>query len=254
MWVVPVGLLLCTASASAGNISNVIFRIDASNTVGSGYLEFTSDLLTYVPATNQWTWSTGMQEIQDTGGDVIATLDAATLKLVKDPTVNKPYYIELGLTLHAGTADTDFVVKSALIDFPTLPPEILQPPDGGGRATASFTATDVNGNGVTLMPDGPTGNGAYTAQYNGLVPNGTTFASLVGEMTFGPGGSGDAGQTYPTSGYGAINDPVYDMSAMMAFNLTFGDSASATTTYRILPEPISGVGLALLLLAATKRR
>jgi hypothetical protein len=245
-WALPVGLLLCsTTVVRAGDVSNIIFRIDATNTVGSGYLEFTADQLAYNPATNQWTWSTWFNEIKTAGGDVVATLDSATLKLVKDPAAaNKPYYLEFGFTLHAGDSNTDFAIKSPLISFPTLPPSMLQPPTGGGRATASFTATDVNDNGVTLMPGGPNGAGAYKAQYDGWVPNGTTFASLVGEMTFGPGGSGNASQTFPAgSGYTAINNSVYDMSAMVAFNLTYGDSASATTTYRILPEPTAALGL-----------
>jgi len=34
-WVLPVGLLLAPVVAEAGNVSNVIFRIDATSTVGS---------------------------------------------------------------------------------------------------------------------------------------------------------------------------------------------------------------------------
>lgn len=252
-WMLPLALLVTPVVADAGNVSNVIFRIDASNTVGSGYLEFTSDLLSYEPATNQWVWTTGSHDILD-GADVVATLDGATLKLVKDPAATKPYYIELGFTLHAGISDTDFAITSALLSFQALPPELLQPPAGGGRATASLTATDVNSNGVTLMPDGPNGSGAYTAKYNGWAPGGTTFATLVGEMTFGPGGSGNASQTYPGSGYAPINESVYDMSAMLAFNLTGEDSASGTTTYRILPEPVAGVGALVLAMALSWRR
>jgi hypothetical protein len=246
-WVLAVGLLVAPVVAEAGDISSIIFRIDATNTVGSGYLQFTSDQLVYNASTNQWVWSTGFNEILD-GTDVIATLDSATLKLVKDPALHKPYYIEFGFTLHSGTADTDFSITSALISFATLPPEKLQPPTGGGRATASFTATDVNGNGVTLTPNGPAGSGVYTAQYDGWVPDGITLASLVGEISIGPGGSGGTSQTYPSgSGYAAIGNSVYDMSAMAGFSLTYDDTVSATTTYRILPEP---AGLGLLLLGA----
>jgi hypothetical protein len=253
-WVLPLVLLLAPVVADAGDVSNVIFRIDAANTVGSGYLDFTSDMLTYQPATNQWVWTTGMNDILTGDGDVVATLDSATLKLVKDPAATKAYYLELGFTLHAGVSDTDFDITSALLSFPTLSPGQLQPPLGGGRATASLTATDNNSNGVTLMPAGANGSGAYTAQYDGWVPNGITFASLVGEMTFGSGGSGSASQSFPSSGYAPINDPVYDMSAMLAFNLTYGDSASGTTTYRILPEPVTGIGALLLTLALGWRR
>lgn len=244
----PVGLLLLSASvAQAGDISSIIFRIDATNTVGSGYLEFSSADLTYNPATNQWVWAAGHHELLDGGGDVVAILDSATLKLVKDPAPNKPYCIELDFAVHAGISDTDFSVKSAMLSFPTLLPSRLQPPTGGGRAVVSFRATDTNANGVTFMATGPSGVGAYTAQYNGWAPGGTTFATLVNEISVGPGGSAAGGQTFPTgSGYAAINDSVSDMSAIMAFGLTFGDSASGTSTYGILPEPTAGLGVMLL--------
>ncbi len=254
-WLLPItGVLLAPMAANAGNISSVIFRIEATNTVGSGYLEFYSDQLVYNPATNQWVWTTGFNQILD-GSDVVATLDGATLKLVKDPAETKAYYIELDFALHAGPSDTDFFIKSALIDFPTLPPEALQPPTGGGRATASLNITDNNNNGVTCMPLGPNGSGDYTAQYDGWVPDGITLATLIGYISIGPGGSGGSSQTYPTgSGYAPIDVAVYDMSAMAWFNLTYGDAAGATTTYRILPEPAAGLVLLCALALGWRRR
>jgi len=253
-WVLPLALLLAPTVANAGTVSDVIFRIDATNTVGTGYLDAHADELVYQPATNQWIWSRGLGDITTAGGDIVATLDSATLKLVKDPAATKAYFMELGFALRAGDSNTDFSILSALISFPTLSPGQLQPPLGGGRATASLTLTDVNGNGATLMPAGPPGSGAYKAQYDGWVPNGITFASLLAEMTFGPGGSGTAGSSYPGTGYASINDPVYDMSQMLAFNLTYGDSASGTVTYRILPEPVASLGALVLALTLSWRR
>ncbi len=250
-WVLPIVLLALGAPViQAGSISDVIFRIEATNNEGTGYLEFTKDQLVYNPGTNQWTWSTGFHEILNEWGDPIATLDNATIGLIKDPLPDKFYYISLGLAVHAGASDTVFFVQSAQLSFGTL-----WPPTPAGRATASINATDVNGNGVLMQALGPVGSGIYTAQYNGLAPNGTTFATLVNEVFAGPGGSGSGSQVYPPTGYESIPVPVYDMSAMLAFTLTYGDSGGGTTTYRILPEPVSGVGfLAACIFALGWRR
>jgi NADH:ubiquinone oxidoreductase subunit F (NADH-binding) len=140
-----------------------------------------------------------------------------------------------------------------LLSFPTLPASQLVPPAGGGRSTASYGATDQNGNGVTLLGIGPAGTGAYTAEYNGFVPAGTTFANLVNMIQAGPGGSASASQTFPGgAGYAQINADVYDMSMQSAFTLTANDLANGTVTYRVLPEPTAA--LALLALAAVARR
>jgi hypothetical protein len=241
--VLPVVLFVLSAPlAQAGDVSNVIFRIDATNAGGSGFLEFTADQLVYNPGTNRWGWNTGLVEIENGSGDTIAILDQANVQYVKDPVADSYYYIQLGFALHAGSSDTNISIQSALLSFPMIPPAALQPPVGGARATASFGATDLNGNGVTLLGDGPVGAGAFKAYYNGNV----MFADLVNLVSGGPGGSGNASQTMPMTGYAAIPVGVQDMSMLIAFDLTYADSANGTLTYRLLPEPVSGLGLLLV--------
>lgn len=254
-WGLPLCALLLSATVSAGTISDVIFRIEAENDQGAGFLEFNSSELTYNPSTNQWTWTTGQADILNGGGDPIAMLDGATLKLVSDPNPGNYYYIELGFAVAAGLSDTHFRVESAQLSFTEIPPELLQGPMAGGRATASLGATDADGDGVEFAATGSVGAGAYRGQYNGFVPDGTTFAELVNTFSAGPGGSGSAGQSLPAgAGYATIAESVQDMSAQLDFMLTDNDAGSGTTTYRILPEPASGLALALLGLGVLRRR
>lgn len=248
-------VLVCGAAVvHAGDVSDIIFSIEAINDAGTGYLEFDSSELVPGPS-GSFVWNTGLHEIPDMFGDPIAILDQATMTLVPDPNPNMPYRINVGFALHAGMTTTRFIIKTAQISFPTIAEAYLVEPDGGGRATASLGVTDVDGDGVTLVGFGEIGIGAYRAQYNGFVPDGTTFASLVNEVTAGPGGSGSGSQTMPVgSGYATIPTDVSDMSAIFDFTLTPNDSASSTTTYRILPEPSSALGLLVLAGVALARR
>ncbi len=254
----PIALVLLGGmeGARAGDLSNVIFSIEATNDTGTGSYEVTADQLTYSPGTNQWTWSSsGQVELKNEFDEVVALLSGATVKYIKDPIPAKAYYIDVGFAVYAGMTDTDFTIKSALLSFPTLDASLLIPPAGGGRSTASYGVTDQDGNGVTLLGIGPNGSGAYTAQYNGFVPGGTTFANLVNMVQAGPGGSGNGSQTFPGgAGYAQINANVYDMSIQSAFTLTANDLASGTTSFRILPEPSAGLGLAALALLVVGRR
>jgi len=242
------------ATVSAGDVSDIIFSIEAINDQGTGYIEFDSSELEPGPA-GSFVWNTGFHEIPDMFGDPIAILNQATMTLVVNPDPDKPYRINVGFALHAGLSDTHFIIKTAQLSYSTIPAEYLVGPDFGGRATASLGVTDENGDGVSLVGVGEVGIGAYRAQYNGFVPDGTTFASLVNEVTAGPGGSGSGSQTLPEgSGYATIFDDVSDMSAIFDFTLTAEDAASSTTSYRILPEPSSALGLMVLAGLALARR
>ena len=254
--VFALGLVVALAAgAAAGTVSNAIFRIEATNADGSGFLEFYANELVYNGSTNAWDWNKGVTEILNGSGDTIAVLDSATMSLMIDPTPDKPYRINLGFAVHAGSSLTGFAIRSAMITFSgTLDPNMLQSPAGGGRATASLGITDENGNGATLLAVGQTGIGAYRAHYNGWYPGGTVFSTLVNMVSAGPGGSGSGGQSYPSgSGYQSINVATSDMSAGLGFTLTAADSASGTTSYRILPEH-AALGLAALGLLLGRRR
>lgn len=160
---------------------------------------------------------------------------------VVDPQVN------LNFSVQAGAADTQFTISSALLTFPTIDtPE--------ARASAAFTVSDLNGNGVTLTGAGPNGGG-YVAQYNGLVPGGTTFAELIPNVaTATPFGTMTESDHEPAVGYTALGEPVSDMSVQVAFDLTAHDIASGTTTFVIVPEPGGLLMVAVGFLAVLRRR
>lgn len=251
-WVLPIGLLVLGVSvAAAGDISNTIFRIEATNDIGTGFQEFFASDLVFQPATNSWNWVAPAQTQIMQGANVLAVLESATLRFIKDPQANKPYYIDLTFALQAGggASPTHFRVLTGQISFPALPVGVA-----AGRSTAAFNISDTDSNGATLEGWGPPGTGAYTAQYNGAVPGGTTFANLVNLIQAGPGGSGSGGQQAPPAGYDLIGTPVQDMSLMLDFTLTPTDIGGGTESYRILPEPTSLGLMALSALALAFRR
>jgi len=257
IWTIA-GLLALTVAAQAGDISSLVFRIEATNAAGWGYKDFTAaDFpLTYDAGTNSWNWSTGAWDIPENGtpgGTPIAALSSAPLGFVKDPAPTRSYFIGLGFEVASGATDTHFVIKSGWIQFPTLAASQLVSPDGGGRATAQLGVTDLNDNGVTLT--GSDGLGAFRALYN-EASGPALLTNLVPSVQNTTGGSGSSGtNAYPAVGtYATINDPVSDMSIMLDFSLTGGDTGSGTTTYRILPEPGTLAALALLGVAALRRR
>jgi len=255
---VVAGLLGFVALAQAGAISNVIFRVEASNASGWGYKEFTADELVYNAGTNQWTWATGAWDIPlngAPGGDPIAQLGNATIGFVKDPATNRPYYIGLGFEVTSGDTLTHYVIQSGWLQFSNVLPEsLLTSANGGGRATAQLGVSDLTSDGVTLLGNGQTGIGAFRALYN-EAGGPMILTSLVNTVQNTTGGSGSGSQTFPSAGtYGPINDSVADMGIALDFTLTAGDMGSGTTAYRILPEPATVGVLALLGLAVMRRR
>lgn len=236
---VVVIVALCANFAFA-DLSPVAFRIEATNIAGSGSFEVPAASLQYNPQTQTYTWSQQTPlDLRSGTGALIATLEEASLTYVEDPQVN------LSFAVTAGMNTTTFTIQSALLSFPTInSPE--------GRASAAFAITDVNGDGATLT--GLSNPGSFLAQYNGFVPNGTTFANLISSITAMPGGSNNAAVTDPATGYRTIGVPVSDMSSQISFSLTAQDLASGTTNYEIVPEPAAMTLLALGALAFVRRR
>lgn len=106
--------------ADLSDISNVIFRIEASSTVGSGSLEFTKDQLIYDSGTDSYHWNAGAQYILDAFSTPIATLQNASLAL----TVNASKRISGTFAVQAGESDTTFAITMAQLTFPTLPADL----------------------------------------------------------------------------------------------------------------------------------
>jgi hypothetical protein len=245
----PWALALCTVllvvvPLARSGISDDLLYVQAC--VGGscyGYTMFTPDdprgSLVYDPGTQTWTW-TLLQDvpIMSLDGQItMGTLQAGTtnLQFGQDPSVDLNFAVEAG----PEAGGTEFTIRSALLSFPTIY-------NAQGRASAAFTLTDgVDDDGATLnLLNGDPG--AYKAQYNGFVPDGTTFTHLIPAMVADPMSTTNAAQDYPGGGAYEPLPPVYDMSTQVSFALSPNDLASGTTVFEIIPEPTAGLGLIVL--------
>jgi len=236
--------------ASAG-ISTNLLEIEAC--VGGscwGYCMFTADdprgSLEYDPQTQTWDW-TLLVDVPILSADqqtLMGTLQSQTtnLQFGQDPSVNLNFAVEAG----PYPGGTSFTIKSALLSFPTIS-------NASGRASAAFTLTDgIDEDGATLTPS--TGPGSYLAQYNGFVPNGTSFTQLIPQMVADPLGTTSLSQEFPGGGlFSSISSPVSDMSSEVSFLLTPNDLPSGTSVFAIVPEP-TGLLLLAVGLGLARRR
>lgn len=232
-----------TAPATA-EITDVVIRIEATNALGTAVFEgYLSEGSWAEGGVFMWNRSAPMNFVNE-AGVTIASFNGGSVRIVNDPV------IQLNFSVSAGTLDTNFVISSPLLSFPTI--DLAE-----GRATAGVSVTDTDGNGATISPNGQPG--LYMSHYNGLLPGGTLFTDLLnGPVTAGAFDSATDSESFP--GAGAFTDiagPVSDMSSRFAFTLSANDEASGTSSYEIVPIPTPGA-LALLgvgsLLAARRRR
>jgi hypothetical protein len=228
--------------ANAG-LSDVVLSISASNSRATGTVEIHQSDGWWDGDTFYWETTTAIP-IEDPQGNTIGTFGPAAITSYVDPSHSgraNPQ-INLGFAMQAGNATTSFSVTSGLL---TVSPAFVNP---DGRAAVGITVNDANGDGATLVG---LGNGAMLTQYNGGIPNGTTFAELVNQIVvpdpFGQQqGSGD-------TGWVMINDTVSSMNSQIHFTLTAGDSASGTSSFQVVPEP-SGLLMLVAGLALWRRR
>ncbi|RMF79253.1 MAG: PEP-CTERM sorting domain-containing protein [Planctomycetota bacterium] len=168
-------------------------------------------------------------------GDMALHNQGSGFNYVEDPIAN------LNFAVQAGPAGSIFKITSALLTFPTIT-------NGTGSASASYTVTDITGDGATLGGLDTITGGAYRAAYNGFADGGgTTFASYFAGGITAP----VFGTANPTQNTGPTIIPsVSDISTIAHFSLTPFDLASGTTTFSVVPEPASvallAVGLALI--------
>lgn len=237
---------LSAAVASAG-VEGPGFAITAIS--GEREATWTAEL-TWDPDAGQdgaWVWMSNETVYIGGSQDPIGVLnpfgEGAFIIIEEDPVVN------LGFAVQAGAADTEFIIGSALLSFPTIPAAAAE-----GRASVGLSATDLNGNGVTLtgMTFAP-GSGAYTAVYNGwaALGLGTVFADSIPLLsTPVAGGTVSDNDNTPPVGFAPIGVDVDSMSALMHFTLSAQDIASGTSTWVVVPEPsalvLMGLGLALI--------
>lgn len=231
------------ASASAA-ISDVVIRIEASNSLGTAV---------YEGSVGQGSWqdggvfrwnSTGPINLMSSDGQIIATFNGGNVRIIEDPV------IQLNFSVSAGSLDTTFTISSPLLMFPTIA-------EAEGRASAGVSVTDTNGDGATLSPHMQPG--LYMAHYNGLAPTGTLFSDLLtNPVVAGAFDTASASDSSPGGGaFSPIGVPLNDQSARFRFTLSANDQASGTSTYETRPIPAPGA-VALLgiagLVARRRRR
>lgn len=223
--------------AQAG-ISETVFSLQASNDGGTATFYASFDEGTWDPDTATYMWSLGAPVDLLDGETPVATLESANLSVSFVPLPE----ISLGFGLVSGTSDTEFVIGSALVDFNTIPADLA-----GGRFVAGCTVYDSgDADGMWLYEPSLTGFGAFQSYYNvaeGEDPE--LFSHLLALVGSFGGGMASGSQSYPASGFLPINADVSDMEVDAHFILTQNDSATASMTFVLVPEP---AGLALLLL------
>lgn len=241
-------LAVAFAASASAQISDPVFKVTASSSLGSATFEANFADGTFSPATGIFTWTNPSKiDLIDPGnGNYIASIKGNTTIRTKLE-ADFGYQVDFGYLLDAGPATTKFSIVSSQLSFSTLAtPE--------GRATTVMGVTDNDGNGATLTPT-LAGPGAFLAQYNGLAPGGTTFATLLkSPIVAGPGGSMSASDAEPPVGFlKPIGVPVSSLSGLMEFTVTANDSASGQSNFRVLPEPSTLALLAFGALACVRR-
>jgi hypothetical protein len=228
------------ASVASADLTDEVFTLHATAGGQSGVYHVMQEDGWYDDNGNFFWILENDVNIKGDNGEVLATLSAANISIFADPVININFHVQ------ASNQNTIFQVTSGLLSFPDINNAI-------GAASAGVTVTDVNGNGATLAPDG---DSMYRAHYNGLVPAGTLFTTLLEEpVSAGAFNSASGADEYPGGGnFVAIGETVESMSARWTFSLSAFDIASGTSTYVIIPTPAGAALLGFAGLAASRRR
>ncbi|HZW09425.1 MAG TPA: hypothetical protein VFF69_05930 [Phycisphaerales bacterium] len=232
-----VGLSAAVASA---DLTDEIFTLQAAVGDASGTFVVSQDDGWFDNDGNFfWRMNEDVQITSD-DGRVLATLSRASVNIFADPVINMNFNVQ------AANQNTVFTVSSGLLSFPTINGAV-------GAASAGVTVTDVNGDGATLAPDG---SEIYRAHYNGQIPGGTLFTTLLeSPVSAGAFQSASATDEYPGGGnFVAIGDPVTSMSARWSFTVSAFDMASGSSTFIVVPAPAGAAVLGLAGLAIARRR
>lgn len=222
--------ILSLSSAALAGISDPFLIVNASNGSGSG--SFMVPLADTSPSGGGRTYSLLMPVDIMSGPNVIATITQLNSSVIP-ATGTQPNRISVSFTFFAGTSDTHFTVDSALFNIAPIMSE-------AGRATAGYSITDSDNNGVTLTGNNA-GGSAFSARYNGGAPGaGTSFAELIaGPRSAGPGQTASGNETTPPGAgqFGPIGTHVNNMTDHWDFTLTAGDQVGITSAWFIIPTP-----------------
>ncbi|MFH1749186.1 MAG: hypothetical protein ABIG44_19315 [Planctomycetota bacterium] len=220
---------MAIASIATADLSDIVFSVEAClGGVCTGFFNVTQEDGTWDGDTFTWQLD-GIVEITDEYGTVVGILgsdnpDEPTFVVFhNDPQVN------LGFAMQAGSMDTTFTIRSALLEFDTIL-------NAQGQASVGVNVSDVMGDGATMVGAGPDDR-VYLAQYNQFVPNGTTFATLIDGVTVTE--PFDTVSVDDETGWQPITGAVDNMSSQIMLTLSAFDMASGTSNFEIIPEPAS---------------
>ncbi len=239
----------CLAAASASGQSILTFNV--SNAQGSG--SFTADVAQSIPLpTGGHTYQSGVfgplfpMDITDGAGNVLATINSVNAFSVDDNTAtpNGDATALLNFVITAGSSDTTIEVLSSYVTTPTP-----YGPTPNVIANAAYTATDSNGDGVSV-----TGASTLTDFYvNGDVNTGTLFGSYGTGVTGGANASPSSSQS---SGLITYGQSINSFQFASNFTVTANDQVSGNFSISVnsIPTPATGVLFAIGGLAAAGRR
>ena len=221
--------MIVTPPAGA-QVSPRIFDLEAINDDGAATFTVSFEDGVWDPQEQTLTWCLPetVDLYDDVGGGWVASLLDATLFVRLAGTGE----IEMNVGVLSGPSTTTVIIGSPLVTFSeTIPANFSK-----GRAAASFTLTDVDGDGAILVGYGAPGSGAFRSYYNGYLSGGTRFTHLVGLIYVDSGGTATASQSDPAVGYRSIGETINDFSTEIAFTVSPIELAFATTTSG-MPEP-----------------
>lgn len=175
------------------------------------------------PIPDKYTWVLAEpQELKDSNGRLIGTIENLDLTLDADPMV------VMNFAVAAGNYSATFNISSAVVSFPPL-----TNPDA--FASAGFVLTDGSpspGNGMSVKEIAPN-NGLYTAEYNG----GTEYAAMLAtQVSMSPGTIASASDT---EGFAVLNDTVSSIQSRFDFRLSANDRLAGNGRFEVIPEPSS---------------
>lgn len=219
-----------TPIASAAELSDTALLIEVRSTDGSATMKVLFEDGKWDSKTERYSWDLSAPVVfKDPVTDtVIGTLKSCKLRVygLDNLRINLDYAIE------AGGSSTAFVVTPGMLYW-ELPPNWLCE----GKTRASVYFADKNDDGVNIRAPGKSGQSMFLADYNGFVPSGTRFASLLGSIAGGPGASGTVTQTDPAFGYRAIRGDADDMTCMMRMLVSPGDVSEVSVRWNIHVYP-----------------
>lgn len=246
-----IAALTLAANGAAGQFSDPFVTINVSNTLGqSGSL--TIDLAQAFPFPGGASYASAAfgplfpLDITDGSGNVIATIVTLNATSVDDDpgTMEIDGFSVVDFSMSAGAADTTVEITSTFVNA-TSPygptPTVL--------ANAGFTASDENGNGVSITGAEP----LVDFYLNGDVNSGSLFASLATGIS---GGANASPSTFDSTGFVVYGQAIDSYQFTSTFTVSAADEASGSFSLSVtsIPAPATGLLLAFGGFAAAGRR